>query len=342
LKILLTGGAGYLGSHILLKLLGRQSEVLVLENFCNSSETSLRHVEKLSNRAFDTIVGDIRDVTELTALVGRFQPDCVIHCAGLKAVGESQEKPIEYYTSNVQGSLNLLRAMDWAGCRQIIFSSSATVYGVPQYLPIDENHPVNPVNVYGRTKAIVEELIRDWAAVDPRRSATLLRYFNPVGAHQSGEIGEDPSGIPNNLVPFIADVACEIRPNLSIFGDDYDTPDGTGVRDYIHVDDLAEGHLAAMDYLQHSSGVDVFNLGTGQGYSVVQIVQAFEAACGKAIPYKIAPRRDGDVAASFANPDRARRVLGWQTKLGLTDMCADVWRWRSKYPTGFDGWTKIV
>lgn len=336
MRILLTGGAGYLGSHILLKLLARQSDVLVLENFCNSSETSLLHVNKLSNHAFETAVGDIRDASDVTSLICQFQPDFVIHCAGLKAVGESQDNPIDYYTSNVQGSLNLLRAMDSTGCRKIIFSSSATVYGVPRYLPIDEDHPVGPVNVYGRTKAVVETLIRDWAAVDPRRSATLLRYFNPVGAHQSGEIGEDPRGTPNNLVPFIADVACGIRPHLSVFGNDYDTPDGTGVRDYIHVDDLAEGHLAAMDHLQDSSGIDVFNLGTGRGYSVLEIVQAFESASDREIPFKIVPRRDGDVATSFANPDRARRILGWQARLGLADMCADVWRWRAKYPTGFD------
>ena len=228
--------------------------VLVLDNFCNSSTTSLRNVSKLSNCAFETSMGDVRDSTDLVTQVGEFRPDCVIHCAGLKAVGESQEKPVEYYRSNVQGSLNLLRAMDAVGCKRIIFSSSATVYGIPQYLPVDEDHPVSPVNVYGRTKAMVEHIIRDWAAVEPERSAALLRYFNPVGAHRSGEIGEDPAGMPNNLMPFIADVACKVRPVLSVFGADYDTPDGTGVRDYIHVDDLAEGHLAAMEYLEDAFG----------------------------------------------------------------------------------------
>lgn len=342
MRILLTGGAGYLGTHILLKLLGRQSEVLVLENFCNSSEASLHHVSTLSNHPFETVVGDIRDAAALTAQVGNFQPDCVIHCAGLKSVGESQEKPVEYYTSNVQGSLNLLRAMDSAGCRQIIFSSSATVYGTPQYLPIDERHPVGPVNVYGRTKAMIEEIICDWAAIDSLRSAALLRYFNPVGAHSSGEIGEDPRGIPNNLVPYIADVACGIRPELLIFGNDYNTPDGTGVRDFIHVNDLAEGHLAALDYLRGSPGVEIFNLGTGQGYSVLEILKAFEQASGETISRRIAPRRDGDVATSFANPQKAARVLDWEAKLGLADMCADVWRWRSKYPKGFAGHAEVT
>jgi UDP-glucose 4-epimerase len=337
LRVLLTGGAGYLGTHILLKLLARQLDVLVLENFCNSSEKSLRHVGKLSNRTFKITQSDIRDSADLMTQIGEFQPECVIHCAGLKAVGESQGMPVEYYRSNVQGSLNLLRAMDTVGCKRIIFSSSATVYGVPQYLPVDEDHPISPVNVYGRTKAIVEDIIRDWAAVDPMRSATLLRYFNPVGAHRSGEIGEDPAGMPNNLMPFIADVACNLRPILSVFGEDYDTPDGTGVRDYIHVDDLAEGHLAAIDYLQNAVGTDVFNLGTGQGYSVLEMINAFENACDKTIPYEVVARRSGDVATSFAKSEKARRLLGWEAKLTLNDMCADVWRWRSKYPSGFKG-----
>ena len=337
MRVLLTGGAGYLGSHILLKLLGCQMNVLVLDNFCNSSTTSLRNVSKLSNCAFETSMGDVRDSTDLVTQVGEFRPDCVIHCAGLKAVGESQEKPVEYYRSNVQGSLNLLRAMDAVGCKRIIFSSSATVYGIPQYLPVDEDHPVSPVNVYGRTKAMVEHIIRDWAAVEPERSAALLRYFNPVGAHRSGEIGEDPAGMPNNLMPFIADVACKVRPVLSVFGADYDTPDGTGVRDYIHVDDLAEGHLAAMDYLEDAFGVDVFNLGTGQGYSVLEMIGTFEKVSNQTIPYETIARRNGDVATSFANPGKAEHRLGWKAKLSLDDMCADVWRWRSKYPNGFDG-----
>lgn len=312
-------------------------DVLVLDNFCNSSATTLRNVSKLSNCAFETSVGDVRDSTDLMTQVGEFRPDCVIHCAGLKAVGESQEKPVEYYRSNVQGSLNLLRAMDAVGCNNIIFSSSATVYGIPQYLPVDEDHTVSPVNVYGRTKAMVEHIIRDWAAVEPVRSAALLRYFNPVGAHRSGEIGEDPVGMPNNLMPFIADVACKVRPVLSVFGADYDTPDGTGVRDYIHVNDLAEGHLAAMEYLEDAFGVHVFNLGTGQGYSVLEMIRAFEKVSNQTIPYEIVARRNGDVATSFANPGKAEQWLGWKAKLSLDDMCTDVWRWRSKYPNGFDG-----
>ncbi len=312
-------------------------DVLVLDNFCDSSITTLRNVSKLSNCSFETSVGDVRDSTDLMTQVGEFRPDCVIHCAGLKAVGESQEKPVDYYRSNVQGSLNLLRAMDAVCCNRIIFSSSATVYGIPQYLPIDEDHPVSPVNVYGRTKAMVEHIIRDWAAVEPVRSAALLRYFNPVGAHGSGEIGEDPAGIPNNLMPFIADVACKVRPVLSVFGADYDTPDGTGVRDYIHVDDLAEGHLFAMDYLEDAFGVEVFNFGTGQGYSVLEMIGTFEKVSNQTIPYEIIARRNGDVATSFADPGKAEQRLGWKAKLSLDDMCADVWRWRSKYPNGFDG-----
>lgn len=337
MRILLTGGAGYLGTHILTKLLGRQLDVLALDNFYTSSSDSLRQVGKLSNQVFETSITDILDAGELMACLGAFQPDCVIHCAGLKAVDESEKKPVEYYRNNVQGSLNLLRAMDSVGCNQIIFSSSATVYGVPQYLPVDEVHPISPVNVYGRTKAMVEDIIKDWAKVDPARSAALLRYFNPVGAHSSGEIGESPSGSPNNLMPFIADVACETRPILSVFGNDFDTPDGTGVRDYIHVDDLAEGHLAALDYLDTANGVEVFNLGTGRGYSVLEMVMAFQRASQRSVPYQIVGRRSGDVSTSFANPEKAERKLGWKARRTLDEMCADVWRWRSKHPNGFEG-----
>ena len=336
MRVLLTGGAGYLGTHILLKLLGRQLDVLVLENFCNSSDMSLAQVNMLSNCTFETTTSDIRDADDVTARIVDFHPDCVIHCAGLKAVGESQDRPVDYYRTNVQGALNLLRAMDAASCSKIIFSSSATVYGVPQYLPIDESHPVSPVNVYGRTKAMAEDIIKDWAAVDPMRSAVLLRYFNPVGAHCSGEIGESPLGVPNNLMPFIADVACQVRPLLSVFGNDFDTPDGTGIRDYIHVDDLAEGHLAAMDYLENAVGVDVFNLGTGQGHSVLEMISAFENASKRSVPYRIVGRRSGDVEASFADPGKAQQKLGWKARQTLDKMCADEWRWRSKYPNGFD------
>ena len=337
MRILLTGSAGYIGTHILLKLLERQSDVLVVDNFCTSSPKSLGQVSSLSNCKFTTSTIDIRSGTDVIAQMREFQPACVIHCAGLKALAESQDKPIDYYRSNVQGSLNVLRAMDLSGCKKIIFSSSATVYGVPQYLPVDEAHSVAPINVYGRTKAMVEDIIKDWAKVDPTRSAALLRYFNPVGAHSSGEIGESPSGSPNNLMPFIADVACEKRPILSVFGNDFDTPDGTGVRDYIHVDDLAEGHLAALDYLDTANGVEVFNLGTGRGYSVLEMVMAFQRASQRSVGYQIVGRRSGDVSTSFANPEKAERKLGWKARRTLDDMCADVWRWRSKHPNGFEG-----
>ena len=259
----------------------------------------------------------------------------VIHFAGLKAVGDSEKQPLSYYEQNVFGTIRLLQAMDAAECRSIVFSSSATVYGTPQYLPYDEAHPVQPVNPYGRTKYFIEEIIRDWAATDPAKGAMLLRYFNPVGAHESGQIGEDPLGVPNNLVPYIARVAVGRLDQLQVFGDDYDTEDGTGVRDYIHVTDLAEGHLAAINYLQHHSGVEAVNLGTGTGLSVLQMIAAFEAASGKHIPYIIAPRRKGDIDKFWADSDRAKQLLGWQAQLGIDAMCRSVWNWQSQNPDGF-------
>lgn len=336
MRVLLTGGAGFLGSHILLKLLAKEHEVLVLDNFCNSSEISLSHVKTLSNCPFNILNGDIRDSVDTMESIVDFRPNCVIHCAGLKSVSESQERPVDYYRTNVQGSLNIMRAMDAANCTKLIFSSSATVYGVPKYLPIDESHPVTPVSVYGRTKFVVEEMIKDWAAVDPVHSAIILRYFNPVGAHNSGELGESPLSIPNNLMPVIADVACGVRPFLPIFGDNFQTADGTGVRDFIHVEDLAEGHLAAMAHLENIDGVDVFNLGSGQGHSVLEMIAAFENASNSVVPYRVVGRRIGDVASSFADPGKARNKLGWEARLTLDEMCADVWRWRSKYPKGFE------
>lgn len=336
MRVLLTGGAGFLGSHILLKLLAKQHEILVLDNFCNSSEISLAHVKKLSNCAFNILNGDIRDSVDTMESIVDFRPNCVIHCAGLKSVSESQERPVDYYRTNVQGSLNIIKAMDAANCTKLIFSSSATVYGVPKYLPIDESHPITPVSVYGRTKVVVEEMIKDWVAVDPVRSAIILRYFNPVGAHYSGELGESPLSIPNNLMPVIADVACGVRPLLSIFGDNFQTADGTGVRDFIHVEDLAEGHLAAMTHIKSICGVDVFNLGSGQGHSVLEMIAAFENASNSVVPYRIVGRRIGDVDSSFADPRKARNKLGWEARLTLDEMCADVWRWRSKYPKGFE------
>ncbi len=305
MRVCLTGGAGFIGSHILVGLLNDGHEVLVIDNFVNSSPKSLDQVRTIAASSFEVLEQDICHHDALSAAFSTFRPDIVIHCAGLKAVGESQEQPLRYYRTNVEGSISLLEAMDQAGCQRIIFSSSATVYGTPRYLPYDEAHPVAPVNVYGRTKAMIEDIITDWAATDPRRSAALLRYFNPVGAHESGEIGEDPKGIPNNLVPYIADVATGTRPELAIFGDDYDTRDGTGVRDYIHITDLADGHIAAMAYLANHQGVEVFNLGTGEGSSVLEVVAAFRWASNRPVPYAIKPRRDGDIAEFFANPAKA-------------------------------------
>ncbi len=336
MRVCLTGGAGYIGSHILVGLLTGDHEVLVIDNFVNSSPKSLDQVRTITGRSFEVLEEDICNAGALAEALSSFAPDIVIHCAGLKAVGESQEQPLRYYRTNVDGSISLLEAMDRAGCRRIIFSSSATVYGTPHYLPYDEAHPVAPVNVYGRTKAIVEGIITDWAATDASRSAALLRYFNPVGAHESGDIGEDPTGIPNNLVPYIADVATGKRPVLAVFGDDYDTRDGTGVRDYIHIVDLTDGHIAAMTYIGDHQGVEIFNLGTGEGSSVLEVISAFRRASNQSIPYAIKPRREGDIAEFFANPSKANDVLDWKAARTLDTMCADVWRWRSKYPDGFD------
>lgn len=337
MRVCLTGGAGYIGSHILVELLTGRHDVLVVDNFENSSPKCLRHVEELTGASVDILTEDICNLDAISGALSAFRPEIVIHCAGLKAVGESQEQPLRYYRTNVQGSISLLKAMDRAACQRIIFSSSATVYGIPHYLPYDEAHPVAPVNVYGRTKAMIETIITDWAAAGSGRAAALLRYFNPVGAHESGELGEHPKGIPNNLVPYIADVAAGVRPSLSIFGDDYDTHDGTGVRDYLHVTDLAVGHVAAMAYLDGHQGVELFNLGTGRGLSVLEVVGAFRRASNQPVPTEIKPRREGDIAEFFANPAKANELLDWKAARTLDAMCADVWRWRSRYPNGFDG-----
>lgn len=336
MRVCLTGGAGYIGSHILVKLLAGDHDVLVIDNFANSSPTCLNRVRRLAKRSFDFLEADMCHRTTIADGLVNFRPEIVIHCAGLKAVAESQEQPLPYYRTNVEGSISMLEAMDKAACQRIIFSSSATVYGKPHYLPYDEAHPVAPINVYGRTKAMVEDIITDWATTDSIRAAAVLRYFNPVGAHDSGEIGEDPKGVPNNLVPYIADVAAGKRPVLSIFGNDYDTEDGTGVRDYIHITDLADSHIAAISYLRCNSGVEVFNLGTGEGHSVLEVIAAFRRASNQRVPYRIKPRRHGDVAKTLANPKKANEQLGSRAHRTLDTMCADVWRWRLKYPHGFD------
>ncbi|MGC6440628.1 MAG: UDP-glucose 4-epimerase GalE [Candidatus Puniceispirillaceae bacterium] len=335
MKILVTGGAGYIGTHTLLPLLQADHDVCVLDNFSNASPEALRRVGRLSNKSFDQLEGSITDSAVLSEIMNNFQPEAVIHFAGLKAVGESEVIPLRYYAENVFGTIQLLDAMDQIGCKQIVFSSSATVYGVPDYLPYDEAHPLKPVNPYGRTKYFIEEIIRDWAATDLEKSAVLLRYFNPVGNDRSGMIGEDPMGIPNNLMPYIAQVAVGRRDKLMVYGNDYDTIDGTGVRDYIHVSDLADGHVRALSYAATHTGVEAFNLGAGNGYSVLEVVQAFEKASGQAVPYEIASRRKGDIDEVVANPAKAKNLLGWEARLGIDEMCADVWHWQSKNPKGY-------
>ena len=336
MNILLTGGAGYIGSHVLSYLLCSGASVHVVDNFRTSSPASLDAVRQISNRPFGNSELDLCRGAELSQLLEQVKPDTVIHFAGLKAVGESVNNPLSYYENNVCGTLELLKAMDAVGCRNIIFSSSATVYGEPEALPLIEEHRLKPVNPYGRTKLFIEEMIKDWCAADPQKSAVVLRYFNPVGAHPSGDIGESPNGIPNNLMPFISQVAAGKRETLSVFGRDYDTADGTGVRDYIHVCDLAAGHISALTYSLQNSGVNVFNLGTGRGYSVLEMVNAFETVSGQTIPCRFVPRRDGDVAECYADVSKAKEILNWEAKLDIHDMCADTWRWQSRHPNGYD------
>lgn len=335
MKVFVTGGAGYIGSHTLVALLSAGHEICVFDNFCNSSPVALERVRQLTNRDVDLVEADIRDADALIHAMTDFRPDAVIHFAGLKAVGESSAQPLRYYENNVAGSVHLLAAMDTAECRRIVFSSSATVYGAAQYLPFDEQHPVAPTNPYGRTKAMVEELIRDWSVANSAASAVLLRYFNPVGAHESGRIGEDPRDTPNNLMPFVAQVAVGRRASLAIFGDDYDTRDGTGERDYIHVVDLAAAHLAALEYSGNARGCEAINVGTGRGITVKELVAAYERACGHSIPVRIAPRRPGDVASSYAATAKAEQLLGWRAALDVDTMCASSWRWQSENVDGY-------
>ncbi|MBE2897865.1 UDP-glucose 4-epimerase GalE [Pasteurellaceae bacterium 20609_3] len=336
MAILVTGGAGYIGSHTVLELLNAGQDVVVLDNLSNASATSLERVSALTGKTVPFYLGDINDSIALQEIFSQHKITAVIHFAGLKAVGESVQKPIEYYRNNVEGTLNLIDEMRNAGVFTIVFSSSATVYGDPQTVPITEDCPVGgTTNPYGTSKFMVERILTDVAASDSRWSVTLLRYFNPVGAHPSGQIGEDPNGIPNNLLPYISQVAIGKLKELSIFGNDYDTPDGTGVRDYIHVVDLALGHLKALDRHQGDSGLHIYNLGTGQGYSVLDMVHAFEKANNITIPYKIVPRRPGDIATCYSNPSRAERELGWKTQFSLEQMMQDTWNWQKNNPNGY-------
>lgn len=331
-KIFVTGGAGYIGTHTCVELLNAGYEVVVYDNFSNSSHEAIHRVETITGKSVTLIEGDIRDEEGMAAAMAGC--DAVIHFAGLKAVGESVVKPLEYYDNNVHGTLCLLRAMQSVNLKILVFSSSATVYGDPDYLPLNESHPLRTTNPYGQTKLVIEEILRDLYKSDSAWSIMILRYFNPVGSHQSGLIGEDPSGIPNNLMPFVAQVAIGRRESLNVFGNDYNTVDGTGVRDYIHVVDLALGHLKALLALTTTQCTSV-NLGTGTGYSVLEVVKAFEKASGRTVAYTIAPRREGDIAACYANPQSASELLDWNAQRTLEEMCKDTWYFQSKNPNGY-------
>lgn len=336
MRVFVTGGAGYIGSHTILELLRAGHDVLSCDNYCNSSPESLRRVRRLANADISEANVDVRDTKKLVEEMASFGPDTVIHFAGLKAVGVSGQRPLEYYDNNVTGTIRLLQAMSEVGCANIVFSSSATVYGKPEYLPYDEKHPLNPSNTYGRTKLIAEQMISDWCSAGEGLSAALLRYFNPVGAHPSGDIGEDPRGIPDNLMPYVAQVAVGKRPYLNIFGDDYDTCDGTGERDYIHVSDLALAHVAAIDFLQRNPGCEAFNIGSGKPYSVKQLVNEFEVVSAQNIPIKYLGRRDGDLPSYYARPDKARERLNWSPRYDLKEICSTAWKWQSENPRGYD------
>lgn len=332
---LVTGGAGYIGGHTCVELFAAGYDVVVLDNLSNSSADAVAAVGKIAGQPPSLEVGDLRDGNFLKDVFDRNAFDVVLHFAGLKAVGESVDRPLLYYDNNVTGTISLLRAMDDAGCRSLVFSSSATVYGEPRRVPITEDEELQPTNPYGRTKLHIERILRDASQSDPRWQISALRYFNPVGAHPSGLIGEDPKGVPNNLVPYIAKVATGRFPKLRVFGNDYPTPDGTGIRDYIHVSDLARGHVQALQRLSNQTGFEAHNLGTGVGYSVLEVLRAFEEVSGEAIPFEVVNRRSGDIAVCVADPSRAKRDFAWRTEHGLSQMCEDTWRWESTHPSGF-------
>ncbi|MBR5931825.1 MAG: UDP-glucose 4-epimerase GalE [Lachnospiraceae bacterium] len=337
MKILVTGGAGYIGSHTVVELLNAGHEVAVVDNLSNASVKALDRVEEITGKKVSFYEVDIRDDVTLEEVFKNEQPEAVIHFAGLKAVGESVEIPLKYFDNNIGGTLTLLHVMKKTGCKSMVFSSSATVYGKPETVPIREDFPTSVTNPYGRTKLVIEDMLKDLYRSDPSWNVILLRYFNPIGAHESGRIGEDPSGIPNNLLPYIAKVAVGKLEKVSVFGNDYDTPDGTGVRDYIHVVDLAKGHIKAIEKIETEKnvGCKTYNLGTGIGYSVLDIIEAFGKACGKEIPYVIAGRREGDVDILYADPSLAKEELGWSAEYDLSRMCEDTWRWQSHNPDGY-------
>ena len=336
MNVLVTGGAGYIGSHTCVELLQRDMGVVVVDNLVNSSPRAIERVEQITGKHVDFYVKDVRDREAMNAIFDKHQIDCVIHFAGLKAVGESVAMPLEYYDNNLFSTVTLCEVMRDHGVKNIVFSSSATVYSGDNEMPLREASRTGMcTNPYGWTKYMSEQILRDTAKSDKDWAIVLLRYFNPIGAHSSGLIGEDPRGIPNNLMPFISQVAIGRREYLNVFGDDYDTPDGTGVRDYIHVVDLARGHVAAINYMQQHKGESVFNLGTGNGYSVLDMVHAFEKVTGRKVPYRIAPRRPGDLATVYASPDKSAELLGWKAEYGLEDMCRDTWAWQSKNPMGY-------
>lgn len=333
-NILVTGGAGFIGSHTVIELLNAGYNVIVLDNLVNSSRESLERVKKITGKSVKFYEDDLLDMEALQNIFEKENISSVIHFAGLKAVGESCEIPLAYFNNNITGTINLLMAMEKYNVKSLVFSSSATVYGKPESVPIREDFPLSVSNPYGRTKLIIEDMLRDIYKADASWDIALLRYFNPIGAHESGEIGESPNGIPNNLLPYVAKVATGELEAVNVFGDDYDTPDGTGVRDYIHVTDLAEGHIKALEKLSTHPGLVTYNLGTGKGYSVLEIIHNFEKACGKEIPYKITGRRPGDIDMCYADPEKARKELGWEAKRDIDKMCEDAWRWQSKYPKG--------
>lgn len=339
MRILLTGGSGFIGSHTAVELIEAGHEVVLYDNLCNSSREAADAVETITGRKAPLIVGDIRDKALMTKVLREEQIDSVIHFAGLKAVGESCVKPLDYYDNNISGTVTMLEAMKETGVKRLVFSSSSTVYGTPQKLPLTEDHPVGSgiTNPYGRTKVMIEEILSDLCASDPEWSVICLRYFNPIGAHASGLIGENPNGIPNNLLPYVARVASGRLTAVQVFGNDYDTPDGTGVRDYIHVVDLARGHVCAVERVKNVKGWDAINLGTGTGYSVLDILHAFEKACGHELAYKICPRRAGDIAANWADPQKAKALLGWTAQFGITEMCRDAWNFEQKLATRLKG-----